>query len=213
MFNFFANLNGFAYMLVCASAITHISRQGLFNLFLYQVELIFSCFSRHIITHVHHSTIKPTRGSSFYCLQVFGQVGEITNVRKLLWIWSVMASNNSNNFDTVTFHMPIMESFITDNSVVNEGIKISQIENFLGIGLKSTSPMIKIFCGWGMGRSPKRWRYKANTTIAKFCYSDYVFVRYMPWISLCFAIFLTAILLPHGQLWTILKGTASLTWC
>ena len=140
MFNFFVKLNGFAYMLVCASAITHISRQGLFNLFLYQVELIFSCFSRHIITHVRHSTIKPTRGSSFYCLQVFGQVGEVTNVRKLLLIWSVMASNNSNNFDIVTFHMLIMESIITDSSVVNEGIKVSQIENFFGIGLKSSSP-------------------------------------------------------------------------
>ena len=26
-------------------------------------------------------------------------------------------------------------------------------------------------------------------------------------------IFLTAIWLPHGQLWSILKGTASPTWC
>lgn len=36
--------------------------------------------------------------------------------------------------------MLIMESIITDSSVVNEGIKVSQIENFFGIGLKSSSP-------------------------------------------------------------------------
>ena len=93
-----------------------------------------------------------------------------------------------------------------------------------GFTLKHVSDMIKTYCqihrkdkysedssiNWPLWLHGLVFIYKRSSCSCESCCSHLKF-RY----PTCFkqGVFLTAIWLPHGQLWAIIKGTASLNWC